>query len=113
MPGPAKWDLKWRNKDTLDHTISSLNHTWLHLYHKYNKIIIFKRATAEKQINEEKQKIPEANSNVLSVRLQFCDRFSSFREARSLIFFTPASVNPPPHISRDWRFLKSVWYENT
>jgi hypothetical protein len=59
------------------------------------------------------RKIPETNSNVLSVRLEFCDRFSSVREARSLIFITPASVNPPPHISRDWRFLKSVRHGNT
>ena len=52
--------------------------------------------------------IPEIISNVLSVRLQFCDRFSSDRDERSLIFFTPASVNPPPHISKERKFLKPI-----
>uniref|UniRef100_A0A2P2MLH9 Uncharacterized protein n=1 Tax=Rhizophora mucronata TaxID=61149 RepID=A0A2P2MLH9_RHIMU len=49
---------------------------------------------------------PEINSNVLSVRLQFWDRLSSDKDVRSFMFFTPASVNPPPHISSDCRFLK-------
>ena len=51
--------------------------------------------------------VPETNSKVLSVRLQFWERLSTIKEDRSLMFFTPASVNPPPHISRDCRFLKS------
>lgn len=51
--------------------------------------------------------VPEISSKVLSVRLPFCDRLSTIKEERSLMFFTPASVNPPPHISRDCRFLKS------
>ena len=51
--------------------------------------------------------IPEINSKVLSVRLEFCDKFSSLRYERFLIFLTPVSVSPPPHISRDLRFLKS------
>jgi hypothetical protein len=51
--------------------------------------------------------IPEINSKVLSVMLEFCERLSSIRDERSLIFFTPVSVSPPPQISRDLRFLKS------
>jgi len=52
-------------------------------------------------------KIPEINSKVLSVRLEFCEILSSIRDERSLIFFTPVSVSPPPQISRDLRLLKS------
>jgi hypothetical protein len=37
-------------------------------------------------------KIPEINSKVLSVRLEFCEILSSIRDERSLIFFTPVSV---------------------
>lgn len=51
--------------------------------------------------------LPEINSKVLSVRLEFCDRFNNVRDERSLIFFMPASVNHPPQISKDLRFLKS------
>jgi hypothetical protein len=58
--------------------------------------------------NEDMQKIPEINSRVLSVNLQFWERFSCVRETISLIFFTPASVNNPPHISRDCRFLNAA-----
>ncbi|RDX69411.1 hypothetical protein CR513_51483, partial [Mucuna pruriens] len=36
----------------------------------------------------------------------FCDKFKHVRDERSLIFFTPSSVNPPPHISSNLRFLK-------
>lgn len=52
--------------------------------------------------------IPEIISSVLSVKLQFWDRFKSDRDERSLIFFTPASVNPPPHISKKRKFLKPI-----
>lgn len=52
--------------------------------------------------------IPEINSRVVSVRLQFCDKFKLFRDESSLIFFTPSSVNSPPHISSNLRFLKPV-----
>lgn len=62
----------------------------------------------KKKKRREIMEIPEINSKVLSVRLEFCDRFSSLRYERFLIFLTPVSVNPPPHISRDLRFLKSA-----
>uniref|UniRef100_A0A2P2L7Y6 Uncharacterized protein MANES_14G119400 n=1 Tax=Rhizophora mucronata TaxID=61149 RepID=A0A2P2L7Y6_RHIMU len=52
--------------------------------------------------------IPDIDSNVLSVKLQFCERFNTVRLVRCLIFLTPVSVNPPPQISRDWRFFKSA-----
>lgn len=53
-------------------------------------------------------KIPEIDSKLLSVRWWFWERFRHVKDARSLIFFTPASVNPPPQISRDCRFLKAT-----
>lgn len=56
--------------------------------------------------------LPEINSSVLSVRLEFCDRLRSVRDERSFKFLTPASVNPPPHISSDCSFLRSVSKEN-
>lgn len=65
----------------------------------------------KKNNRNEKLKIPEITCKDLSVRLQFCDKFSHVRQTRSLRFLTPVSVNPPPHISRDWRFLKSVCTE--
>ena len=65
---------------------------------------VFISYSAQKRFME----IPEINSKVLSVRLEFCDRFSSIRDERFFMFLTPVSVNPPPHISRDLRFLKSA-----
>lgn len=49
---------------------------------------------------------PEINSNVLSVRWQFCERFKKIKDARSLMFITPTSVSDPPHTSSDRRFFK-------
>nr|AFK48637.1 unknown [Lotus japonicus] len=56
--------------------------------------------------NEIKPVSPEISSNVVSVRLQFCDKFKHVREESSLIFLAPSSANSPPHISSDLRFLK-------
>ena len=77
-------------------------------------MILFARcyAVKNKLMSNKKQMIPEINSKVLSVRLVFCDRFRTVRCTRSLIFFTPASVSPPPQISSDLRFLKSAWHKN-
>lgn len=52
--------------------------------------------------------LPEINSSVLSVRLEFCDKLRSVRDGRSFMFLTPASVNPPPHISSDCSFFRSA-----
>lgn len=60
------------------------------------------------QIKQRNATVPEINSRVLSVRLLFCDKFKQTREESSLIFFTPASVKAPPHISKDLKFLNSV-----
>lgn len=77
-------------------------------------MILFARcyAVKNKLMSNKKQMIPEINSKVLSVRFVFCDRFRTVRCTRSLIFFTPASVSPPPQISSDLRFLKSAWHKN-
>lgn len=56
--------------------------------------------------------LPEINSSVLSVRLEFCDRLRRVRDERSFMFLTPVSVNPPPHISSDCSFFRSVSKEN-
>nr|GMC65138.1 hypothetical protein Iba_chr02dCG11390 [Ipomoea batatas] len=38
---------------------------------------------------------------------RFCDRFSTVKDERCFKFLMPSSVNPPPQMSSDWRFLKS------
>lgn len=95
--------------------------SYIHLYrfqYKHSNVVLTIRGkkttlNTTTSLGEEKRRrnIPESNSKDLFVRLQFCERFSSVKEGRSLIFFTPASVKPPPHISRDWRFLKPVSHE--